>query len=247
MKNGINLAVIIMLITSPFLIMEASSHTPEDMEIEYDPDMQILSVTITHKVDDPERHYIYKVEIVKNYALYRIELYPNQPTKDTFTYTYPVEADIGDELIVNAHCSIFGTITRSLIIKGDNLPPNTPTIYGPKRCKPEESYDYKFKAKDPDRDDIWYFINWGDSKSIYIYGPYNSGEEIILSKNWTVKGTYVITCWARDSYYQDSENATLKVTIPRNKYSTNLWLLQLLKRFPNMLPIIRTLLKLHVK
>ncbi len=118
-------------------------------------------------------------------------------------------------------------ILITILTLGNN-PPDTPTIDGPTSCKADVSYDYTFNASDPDGDDIWYHLCWGDKEIIYIYGPYPSGEEITLSYIWTDKGTYTISCWARDVYDEQSDIATLEVTIPRNRVSY-LWFLE---RFP---------------
>ena len=84
-------------------------------------------------------------------------------------------------------------------------------------------------ATDPDGDDVWYHICWGDKEIIYIYGPYSSGEELMLSYNWTDKGVFNITCWVRDIYDTTSNATTLEITIPRNRASSYQWLLD---RFP---------------
>ncbi|UCF49501.1 MAG: hypothetical protein JSU91_07065, partial [Thermoplasmatales archaeon] len=99
----------------------------------------------------------------------------------------------------------------------ENQKPDTPIIDGPTTCKEGVSYNFIFNATDPDGDDIWYNICWGDKEIIYIYGPYQSGEEINLSYTWTDKGTYIINCWASDIFDERSDVATLEVTIPRNK------------------------------
>jgi len=113
-----------------------------------------------------------------------------------------------------------------------NYPPDKPDIDGPTSVKVGQSYDYSFNATDPDENNIWYHICWGDKEIIYIYGPYSSGEELKLSYTWLDKGTYPITCWARDIYDEVSDTATLEVEVPRNRMITNLWYLWFLERFP---------------
>ena len=113
-----------------------------------------------------------------------------------------------------------------------NYPPDKPDINGPTSVKVGQSYDYSFNATDPDENNIWYHICWGDKEIIYIYGPYSSGEELKLSYTWLDKGNYPITCWARDVYDEVSDTATLEVEVPRNRMITNLWYLWFLERFP---------------
>jgi parallel beta-helix repeat protein len=113
-----------------------------------------------------------------------------------------------------------------------NFLPESPIISGPAQGRPGIDYNYTFVTTDPEEEDVWYHISWGDKEIIYIYGPYPSGEEITLSYNWTNKGTYLITCWVRDIYDAVSNTTTFEVTIPRNKALTNSLLLRLLERFP---------------
>ena len=46
-------------------------------------------------------------------------------------------------------------------IKWENQPPGKPVIDGPTSISPG-TYDWTFKAEDPDGDDIFYQIYWGD-------------------------------------------------------------------------------------
>jgi hypothetical protein len=115
---------------------------------------------------------------------------------------------------------------------GGNHPPFAPTIDGPSKCKPFIDYNYSFVATDPDGDAVWYHLCWGDKEKIYIYGPYKSGEELTLSYNWTDKGTFKITCWARDIYDTFSDVSELDVKVPRTKFVSNSWFNLLFERFP---------------
>ena len=126
----------------------------------------------------------------------------------------------------------------------ENHPPEAPTISGPIKGNPGVEYNYTFVTTDPDGDDVWYHICWGDKEIIYIYGPYPSGEEITLSYNWSEKGTYIISCWARDIYDAESNITTLEVTMPRNKV-INKPVMQFLQNYPNLFPILRQLLGLQ--
>jgi len=113
-----------------------------------------------------------------------------------------------------------------------NQPPESPTIDGPTKCKSGIEYDYYFVANDPDGDHIWYHICWGNEELIYIYGPYPSGEKLTLSYNWADKGTYMITCWARDIYNEESNVTTLEINVPRSKEVNNSFFNWFLERFP---------------
>jgi len=127
---------------------------------------------------------------------------------------------------------IYAATESSIYAFRDNEPPDSPLIDGPTKCKPGIDYNYTFVTTDPEEDDVWYHLCWGDKEIIYIYGPYPSGKELKLSYNWTEKGTYTITCWARDIYDAVSDASTLEVKIPRTRASSYLWFHWFLDRFP---------------
>ena len=85
--------------------------------------------------------------------------------------------------------------------------PSNPTIDGPVNVKIGEEYEYSFIVNDPNIDDVYIYINWGDNTNSNWIGPYESGEEINIKHNWSEEGYFIITARARDSngYYGFSE------------------------------------------
>ena len=142
---------------------------------------------------------------------------------------YGAESEWSDILIVT-------------IVEGD--PPNMPDIRGPTNGKPEMGYEYSFVSEDPDGDDIYYYIEWGDGKDTGWIGPYHSGEEITKSHSWSKKDTYVIRCKAKDPYGEESDWGTLEVAMPKNQQVSKMWFLRFLERFPRMFPMLRYLLEI---
>ncbi len=197
MIKGKNLIIIIMLVIAPFLAMQVSAHTPEDMQLEYDFGEQNLNVTITHNTGDPNTHYIEQVDIKKNDVLYLSEQYSSQPTTSTFTYNYTVETEDGDVLKVTAICSISGSITRTLTVVGENQTPGAPVIDGPVIGEPGTEYDFTFNTIDPDGDDVKYIVDWGDGNSD-TSGFNPSGTDVVLNHTWNSGGIYTITAKAQD-------------------------------------------------
>ncbi|MEA3486085.1 MAG: hypothetical protein U9R20_00280 [Thermodesulfobacteriota bacterium] len=92
------------------------AHGPGDVTLNYDSDSQILSVTISHSVSNPEKHYIKKITITKNGKPLETYEYKSQPAPSPFTYTYNVEAKEGDTLKVKVKCNYFGSKTKKLVI-----------------------------------------------------------------------------------------------------------------------------------
>jgi len=122
-----------------------------------------------------------------------------------------------------------------------NNPPDIPAIDGPAKGKPGTEYTYDICASDPDGDNIYYCINWGDGTAEVCIGPYPSGTCATAKHTWTKKGTYTVKAKARDIYDAESDWGTLSVSIPR---TYNPFILRLLERFPNMFPILRHLMGL---
>jgi hypothetical protein len=141
-----------------------------------------------------------------------------------------------------------GNDTTWAFIGRSNDPPSKPTIDGPPNGKKGIAYDYNFSAIDPDGDDIFYSVYWGDMWPEWL-GPYNSGEIITLNHTWIEKAEYLICVTAKDVYDFKSDVTSLEVTIPKNKpfgYNLNIfnWLFE---RFPNAFLILKHLLKLSLE
>ena len=124
-----------------------------------------------------------------------------------------------------------------------NNPPDVPEINGSTKGIVGSQYTYKFVTTDPEGDDVYYFIFWGDGNNSGWLGSYNSSVQISVSYNWSEKGTYHIRAKAKDVYGNESGWATLTVTIPRIRILINSRLIQMLERFP-LLTKLLSLIKL---
>ncbi|MBE3121052.1 MAG: PKD domain-containing protein [Thermoplasmata archaeon] len=154
---------------------------------------------------------------------------------------YPVTLTVTDN--ENNTCNQ----TTWAYIDKENHPPQKPTLRGRRLGSANTSYEYTFYAIDSDGDDVYYYLNWGDTYwdggSAGWIGPYPSGQKITLEKTWKEIGNYTVRIKARDQYNLKSNWSTLKVTMP---VSYNIPLLpfweQLFERFPHAFPILRQLL-----
>lgn len=97
-----------------------------------------------------------------------------------------------------------------------NQPPGKPTINGPLSGKCKEKHEYKFLATDPEGEDIFYYIEWGDGDIEEWIGPHKSGEEVIIDHIWSEEETYEVRAKAKDIHDDESDWNSLKVTIPKN-------------------------------
>jgi hypothetical protein len=97
--------VILILVSAlGLLVLPVMAHAPSNISIGYNPDMHILSVTITHPVDDPKTHYIRGVQVKINGEVISDPTYKSQPGRNSFTYTYDVMANPEDSVWVIATC-----------------------------------------------------------------------------------------------------------------------------------------------
>jgi hypothetical protein len=149
--------------------------------------------------------------------------------------TYPVKLKVTD------NNSAIDVVTKTLIIQ--NSAPYPPTIQAPAKGKPGVTYLCSFNATDPDGDDVYYFIDWGDNSTSGWIGPSTSGAIIHQSHAWATQGSFTIKAKAKDSNGAESNWSTLKVTMPLAyeppQYRLFEWLFQ---RFPHAFPILRHLL-----
>ncbi len=103
-----------------------------------------------------------------------------------------------------------------------NFAPNIPKITGSTHGKAGVEYDYIFVSTDPNGDDVYYWICWGDICPIPEWiGPFASGEEITISYTYDEEGTYLIEAKAKDIYDAESETGFLEVTMPKTRFFMN--------------------------
>ena len=129
------------------------------------------------------------------------------------------------------------------LISSKNKPPDNPVILGPNNGSVGMKYTYNISTIDPDNDDVFYHVKWGDSILPQIYGPYPSEKEVILNHTWYKHGSYAIKAKAKDSNGAESDWVTLEVSIPKNKAINSfiLFLERLIERFPILQQILQSI------
>ncbi len=126
----------------------------------------------------------------------------------------------------------------------DNDPPGIPIIDGQAKGKAGTEYEYTFVATDPEGDDLFYYIDWGDDTFEEWVGPCLSGVELKVRHTWNERGTYTIKAKAKDIYEEESDWGTLEVTMPKNKVAYHSLVFSLLERFPRAFPLLRHFLEI---
>ena len=124
-----------------------------------------------------------------------------------------------------------------------NSAPSAPEVTGPIHGRPGVTYEWTFVSTDPEGEDITYYVDWGDQcGGAEWHGPYPSGEEVTISHRYTFCNTFIINTMAMDELGAESNWTYFEVTMPRNRISTNTFIVKLLERFPNTFPVLRYLL-----
>jgi hypothetical protein len=124
-----------------------------------------------------------------------------------------------------------------------NLAPEIPMIDGPTSVKPNIAYQWYFTSNDPENDNVFYQINWGDGIITNWSGPYPSGQIDPETHTYTNKGTYTIKARAKDIHDKVSDWGIFPITVPCsfNVPFQPFWE-WLFKWFPHAFPILRQLL-----
>jgi PKD repeat protein len=117
----------------------------------------------------------------------------------------PVALQVWDDL--DGHATKTKTITIPI-----NNPPQRPAINGPSEGKVGQLYNYTFNSTDPEGDDVYYYVDWGDASSGWI-GPFASGVDATINHTWSRTDLYTIIAKAKDSYDHESNGSTFSVSI----------------------------------
>jgi hypothetical protein len=118
----------------------------------------------------------------------------------------------------------------------DNTPPNAPTITGPNTGRIGKTYTFNITATDPNNDNIYYFILWGDGSNSSWIGPYASGEEITQTHTWSKRGTYTVSAKVKDigEYESSWTHHEIKIILGGGSQpSNNQQIQKLLRRISN--------------
>ena len=98
-------------------VLSAYAHPPINIVITYDLQSRVLRAAIKHNVNDPKRHYIKKVDVCingKEVLTHKLSRQDNG-TIQIVAYIIP-DAKPGDELSVEAYCSIQGKLEKKIAV-----------------------------------------------------------------------------------------------------------------------------------
>lgn len=160
-------------------------------------------------------------------------LYKNLISRTGAREVHELDFTISLEWIENGEIDIEVIITNNE--EFFNSPPEEPTISGPTSGEFGEEYTYEISAVDPDDNDLYYYIDWGNG-TIETKGPYSSGNTLKVKHIWIERGKYTIKVRSRDTYDEKSDWVSLEVSMPNNNIISHM--LKLFNNYPNLLSLI---------
>ena len=86
----------------------------------------------------------------------------------------------------------------------DNAPPEAPVMSGPSNGLVGEDITYSITSIDPDSDNLFFYIDWGDNTSGEWIGPISSGAPYNVSHSWDKPGIYAVKAKAKDIHNVES-------------------------------------------
>ncbi len=134
----------------------------------------------------------------------------------------------------------------STIEESNNQQPYAPEVDGPTSGKPGTQYTITFSATDPNGDDIYYYVDWGDDTFEDWDGPYSSGEGSSASHTWSSNGVYTVKVKAKDVNDAEGPWGILYISMPKAKqFNLVIALLEaFMERFPVLDQILNILLSI---
>jgi len=131
----------------------------------------------------------------------------------------------------------------TLAIRGDSQAPDKPAKpTGPINGGVGKTLTYQTSTTDPETDQVYYLFDWGDGTTSGWFGPFNSGDPASANKKWNTEGSFPVKAIAKDENGVIGEwSDPLSVSIPKTK-AVNIPLLNLLERYPQLMPILKLIL-----
>lgn len=117
-----------------------------------------------------------------------------------------------------------------------NDPPNTPTMTGPGSGAPGTTYLFVIQTTDPNGDNVFYSVDWGDNTTSVWIGPFASGAQTTATHSWSQQGTYTVKFKAKDVIGDESDWGTLQVVMPLDLQISQQPFMQLLLHMTEQLP-----------
>lgn len=115
--------------------------------------------------------------------------------------------------------------------------PSNPIITGPSKVRVGILHEWTVVSTDPEGSDITYYWDWGDKCGASWYGPYPSGEVVVLPHIYTDVSTYIINAMAMDDESTESDWVYFDVEAVRSR-AINHPFLRFLESYPVLLRLL---------
>jgi len=114
---------------------------------------------------------------------------------------------------------------KVIIVVNTGQAPNSPIITGPISGIIGERYEYTITSEDPQGDDVYYKISWGDCAVMFWDGPHKSGEEVTYEHAWCEVcfpggGEFTIQVWVKDVNDNMGDCKTFEVSMGRGNHGS---------------------------
>ncbi|MDR1916507.1 MAG: hypothetical protein LBQ58_08040 [Synergistaceae bacterium] len=94
----------------------AFSHPPKEISLLWKPE-GVLSVKVAHLVDNPEKHYVFRIIVYVNDKITAEREYKSQQSAEALTDSFSLGAlPSGTNIKVEARCIIMGSAVSSIVV-----------------------------------------------------------------------------------------------------------------------------------
>lgn len=131
-----------------FLVQTVFAHPPSTIHLQYDAHNQKLLIDIRHVSHAAAKHYIQKIEVIKNEEPPLIELYRQQVDPNDFKVEWPLAAKEGDTVKVIAYSRQGGSAEETLKLTVDTFEKEVVPFAPPSRSTSTTPQDPK-QIKNP--------------------------------------------------------------------------------------------------
>jgi hypothetical protein len=129
--------------------------------------------------------------------------------------------------------SIAENTTYDFVLTSGNQPPSAPLVDGPSVGRPGEEYCITFRSIDPDGNDVFYYIDWGDGEYEDWFGPFDPGENVTRCHTYPpATKLYEIRVGVKDIYGAEGDWGSIYVFILKGRMQDNSFFIRFLERFP---------------
>ena len=112
--------IILLVLICAFIAVctDVYAHPPSDIKIEHNNQSRMVTVIVTHAVNNVEKHFINKIEISlngKEIIEHKISKQDNE--KYQFAGYMITDVKLGDVITVEAYCSVSGKLRKEIKVK----------------------------------------------------------------------------------------------------------------------------------